>query len=82
MSVVKSLAAFVVLLAVIFLAACGKNGTENCGTIIGNPQYEADSKNNYQCNTGEILVGYNQNAIPGPLLCATVLISCPTPTPG
>jgi hypothetical protein len=71
----------VISYSLLFLvAACGAANTETCTTSTGTPTAHTIGENNSKCPVGSVLVGYDPNAIGGPLICATLATSCPVST--
>lgn len=67
-------------LCIFSILGCGTGNQVTCTTSFSTPTAHPDSENNFACPFGQALVGYNPNAIGGPLLCATQITTCPVPT--
>lgn len=66
-------------LFLILVTACGQENTVGCTAVFGTPVPTMNSVNNFACPLGEVLVGYDSGRVGGPLLCATMTVSCPVP---
>lgn len=64
-------------LLLLLLARCAPGNSQACSTVVGAATAVQDGQNNHSCPVGQVLVGYNPAAIGGPLLCATLLTTCP-----
>lgn len=67
------------IFALFSVAACGRENTVTCTPVFAAPQPYLNSQNSYKCPLGQVLVGYDQGAVGGPLLCASMTVSCPVP---
>lgn len=66
----------------LLLASCGAENQKTCTTIFGQGVPTSDLLNNRQCPQGQVLVGYGEDIIGGPLVCATVTVTCPESVSG
>lgn len=60
-----------------FIAGCGVTNTQACATSTATPTAHTVGENAGKCPTGQVLVGYDPNAIGGPLICAMLTANCP-----
>lgn len=68
---------FVFILFALFLAGCGAENQVGCTSTLGPTEAYTLGENSSQCPIGMVLVGYDEAAVGGPLLCATITTSCP-----